>query len=143
MKTRLELAGVTKAFGRHQVLTQTWLQARAGEAMGLIGANGAGKTTMLRIAAGLGVPIVDSPMVRGARRPAGEDSLLRRRDDAASSVSRGGGRRSSASRRTSGALSPFVEGTRQLLGLRVVLSVKGGLACSTSRGSADPEAARG
>ena len=56
MKTRLELAAVTKRFGRLQVLTQVWLQVRAGEAVGLVGSNGAGKTTMLRIAAGLVLP---------------------------------------------------------------------------------------
>jgi len=53
MKTRLELVGVSKAFGRHEVLNQAWLQVRAGEAVGLLGANGAGKTTLMRIAAGL------------------------------------------------------------------------------------------
>ena len=57
MKTRLELAAVTKAFGKRQVLNQAWLQVRAGEAVGLIGANGAGKTTLLRIAAGLERPM--------------------------------------------------------------------------------------
>jgi ABC-2 type transport system ATP-binding protein len=53
MKIRLELASVSKAFGHHDVLNQAWLQVRAGEAVGLLGANGAGKTTMMRIAAGL------------------------------------------------------------------------------------------
>lgn len=53
MKTRLELAAVTKAFGAHRVLNQVWLQVRAGETVGLIGGNGAGKTTLLRVAAGL------------------------------------------------------------------------------------------
>jgi ABC-2 type transport system ATP-binding protein len=53
MKTRLELAAVSKAFGRHTVLNQAWLQVRSSEAVGLLGANGAGKTTLLRIAAGL------------------------------------------------------------------------------------------
>jgi ABC-2 type transport system ATP-binding protein len=53
MKTRLELTAVSKAFGRHRVLHQAWLQVREAEVVGLIGSNGAGKTTMLRIAAGL------------------------------------------------------------------------------------------
>jgi ABC-2 type transport system ATP-binding protein len=53
MRIRLELAAVSKSFGSHQVLNQAWLQVRGGEAVGLLGANGAGKTTMLRIAAGL------------------------------------------------------------------------------------------
>jgi ABC-2 type transport system ATP-binding protein len=49
----LELAAVSKAFGRHRVLKQAWLHVRRGEIVGLVGANGAGKTTLLRIAAGL------------------------------------------------------------------------------------------
>jgi ABC-2 type transport system ATP-binding protein len=53
MKTRLELAAVRKAFGRHRILEHAWLQVHDGEAVGLLGANGAGKTTLLRIAAGL------------------------------------------------------------------------------------------
>ncbi len=65
MKTRLELAAVSKAFGRHKVLNQAWLQVRSGEAVGLIGANGAGKTTLLRIAAGLVRP--DGGAVRAVR----------------------------------------------------------------------------
>jgi ABC-2 type transport system ATP-binding protein len=69
MKTRLELAAVTKAFGRQRVLNQAWLQVRGGEVVGLIGANGAGKTTLLRIAAGLVKP--DAGCVRWAdERPA-------------------------------------------------------------------------
>ena len=53
MNTTLEIAAVTKCFGRHTVLDQAWLQVGGGEAVGLVGANGAGKTTLLRIAAGL------------------------------------------------------------------------------------------
>jgi ABC-2 type transport system ATP-binding protein len=53
VKIRLELAAISKAFGRHDVLNQAWLQVRSGETVGLLGANGAGKTTLLRIAAGL------------------------------------------------------------------------------------------
>jgi ABC-2 type transport system ATP-binding protein len=53
MSTRLELAAVTKSFGAQKVLDQAWLEVQSGEAVGLVGVNGAGKTTMLRIAAGL------------------------------------------------------------------------------------------
>ncbi|HYT66158.1 MAG TPA: ATP-binding cassette domain-containing protein [Vicinamibacterales bacterium] len=53
MNARLELAGVTKSFGPQKVLDDVWIEVRGGEAVGLVGANGAGKTTMLRIAAGL------------------------------------------------------------------------------------------
>ena len=120
MKTRLELTAVTKRFGSVQVLTQAWLQVRAGEALGLVGANGVGKTTMLRIAAGLVRP--DSGAVRfpdaaeDLRYFGGEMTLPRNVR----------GRRwaglfgaASSDRRPLGALS---RGSRQLFGLRVVLA---------------------
>lgn len=120
MKTRLELAAVTKRFGQLQVLTQVWLQVRAGEAVGLVGSNGAGKTTMLRIAAGLVLP--DRGSVRWAHpAPAiryfgGEMTLppgvQARRWASLFEVA------SSDSRRI-GRLS---RGSRQLFGLRVVLA---------------------
>jgi len=53
MRTLLEHVGITKAFGRHRVLNNVWMQVKGGEAVGLVGSNGAGKTTLLRIAAGL------------------------------------------------------------------------------------------
>lgn len=120
MKTRLELAAVTKRFGRHEVLNQAWLQVRSGEIVGLIGRNGVGKTTLLRIAAGLVLP--DSGSVRWeVARPSvryfgGEMTLPP-----------GVSSRTWASlfgvaideRRRIGELS---RGTRQLLGLQVALS---------------------
>ncbi len=75
MKTRLELAAVSKAFGRRQVLNQAWLQVRSGEAVGLIGANGAGKTTLLRIAAGLVRP--DGGSVRWSPMAGDEEARIR------------------------------------------------------------------
>jgi len=79
MTLGVDLAAVSKSFGSHRVLNQVWLQARGGETIGLVGANGAGKTTMLRIAAGLASP--DSGVVRwekstcGIRYFAGEVTL--------------------------------------------------------------------
>lgn len=120
MNTRLELAAVTKRFGRLQVLTQIWLQVRAGESVGLVGANGAGKTTMLRIAAGLILP--DTGSVRWAdpspaiRYFGGEMTLppgvQARRWASLFEVG-------SPDSRRIGTLS---RGSRQLLGLRVVLA---------------------
>jgi ABC-2 type transport system ATP-binding protein len=124
MNTRLELAAVTKAFGRRQVLNQTWLQVRAGEVVGLIGANGAGKTTLLRIAAGL------------VRSDAGSVRWSSPTDDTRARIRYYGGemtlpppvraRRWAAlfgeaveDRRRIGQLS---RGTRQLLGLRILLA---------------------
>jgi ABC-2 type transport system ATP-binding protein len=124
MKTRLELAAVTKAFGRRLVLNQAWLQVRAGETVGLIGANGAGKTTLLRIAAGLVLPdggsvrwssVTDKERAR-VRYYGGEmtlpPSIPIRRWTSLFDVALD-------DRRRIGQLS---RGTRQLVGLRVLLS---------------------
>lgn len=43
---------VSKAFGRHQVLTSASLRAKAGEVRAILGRNGAGKSTLLKIAVG-------------------------------------------------------------------------------------------
>ena len=120
MKTRLELAAVSKAFGPHRVLNQVWLQVRGCEAVGLIGSNGAGKTTMMRIAAGLIRP--DSGCVRWAdERPAlryfGGEMTLPPDVSVRGWASLFGQRMDD--RRRIGQLS---RGNRQLLGLRLVLA---------------------
>lgn len=123
-KTSLELAAVTKAFGRRSVLNRAWLQVRGGEAVGLLGANGAGKTTLMRIAAGL--MRADAGSIRwlpsGPRTSTtvtyfgGESTLpphvRARRWAALFSVM-------AAERRPIGQLS---RGNRQALGLRVLLA---------------------
>ncbi len=124
MKTRLELAAVTKAFGRHQVLNQAWLQIRAGEAVGLIGANGAGKTTLLRIAAGL--VRADAGSVRWSSMQDDEQARIRYYGGEMTLPPSVTARRwaslfdvETGDRRPIGHLS---RGSRQLLGLRVLLS---------------------
>ena len=123
MRTRLELAAVTKAFGRHTVLNQAWLQVRSGEAVGLIGANGAGKTTLLRIAAGLVRP--DGGSVRWAPMQGDQDARIRYYGGEMTLPSSVAARRwaslfgvASDERRRIGHLS---RGSRQLFGLRVLL----------------------
>jgi ABC-2 type transport system ATP-binding protein len=49
----LEIRGLTKAYGEHEVLHGVDLTAGAGEIVGLLGPNGAGKTTLVSIVAGL------------------------------------------------------------------------------------------
>lgn len=124
MKTRLELAAVTKAFGKHQVLNQAWLQVRAGEAVGLVGANGAGKTTLLRIAAGLVRP--DGGSVRWASMTGDEEARIRYYGGEMTLPPSVPARRwaslfgvATDDRRRIGQLS---RGSRQILGLKVLLS---------------------
>ena len=49
----LEIMGLRKAYGDHEVLRGVDLDVDAGEIMGLLGPNGAGKTTLVSIVAGL------------------------------------------------------------------------------------------
>ncbi|MER7008819.1 ABC transporter ATP-binding protein [Dactylosporangium sp. NPDC000555] len=53
MTTVLEIEGVSKKYGDHEVLIGVDLVVRPGQILGLLGANGAGKTTLVSIAAGL------------------------------------------------------------------------------------------
>ena len=124
MTIRLELVAVSKGFGRHAVLDRARLQVRSGEAVGLLGANGAGKTTMLRIAAGLMRADAGSvrwlaprPLARATVSYFGGESTLPSTVSARKWASLFGLR--AAERRPIGRLS---RGNRQALGLRVCLS---------------------
>ena len=52
----LRLAGISRAFGGRTLFEGVDLELRAGDRIALVGANGVGKTTLLRIAAGLEPP---------------------------------------------------------------------------------------
>jgi ABC-2 type transport system ATP-binding protein len=124
MNTRLELASVRKAFGRHPILDHLWLHVRSGEAVGLLGANGAGKTTVLRIAAGLVRPDAGSvrwppvtPFTSLSIRYFGGETTLPAHVSARRWASVFGV--VSGERRPIGRLS---RGNRQVLGLRVLLA---------------------
>jgi ABC-2 type transport system ATP-binding protein len=52
----LEARGITKRLGRRQVLTGVDLVVRAGQIAAVVGANGSGKSTFLRVCAGLVAP---------------------------------------------------------------------------------------
>ena len=49
----VEIAGVTKAFGRRRAVLNATFSLQRGQVLGLVGPNGAGKTTLLRMMVGL------------------------------------------------------------------------------------------
>ncbi len=66
----LEVDGVTVSFGSQQVLDDVSFQIHSGEFTGLIGSNGVGKTTLLRVI--LGTQRAERGTVRIAGSPAGQ-----------------------------------------------------------------------
>lgn len=61
----LELRSLTKSFGRTIAVSKLTLSLRAGEMYGLIGPNGSGKTTTIKMIAGLYRPTSGTIKVRG------------------------------------------------------------------------------
>jgi phospholipid/cholesterol/gamma-HCH transport system ATP-binding protein len=64
----IELKGVSKSFGNNKVLDNVDLKIYQGEALGIIGPSGTGKSTILRIIAGLLHPDEGEIYVQGVRR---------------------------------------------------------------------------
>ncbi|HIK45275.1 MAG TPA: ABC transporter ATP-binding protein [Leptolyngbyaceae cyanobacterium M65_K2018_010] len=64
----LELKGISKRFGTNQVLDNIDLTVYQGEAVAIIGPSGTGKSTILRIIAGLLAPDAGEIYVAGKRR---------------------------------------------------------------------------
>jgi ATP-binding cassette subfamily F protein 3 len=64
----LRLSGLSKAFGSRTLFSGVALELRAGDRVALVGPNGVGKTTLLRLAAGLEAPDAgERALARGAR----------------------------------------------------------------------------
>jgi ABC-2 type transport system ATP-binding protein len=61
----VEIQGLTKQFGALKALDNVTLQIAAGEIFGILGPNGSGKTTMMRILTGLLDPTAGSAFVAG------------------------------------------------------------------------------
>src|SRR5215813_10173006 len=61
----LAARGIRKSFGRRQVLTGVDLEIAAGELVAVVGENGTGKTTLLRILAGDLRPDAGSVVIGG------------------------------------------------------------------------------
>lgn len=81
MKTALEWRGVAKRFGRNRALDGLDLSVPAGSITGLVGSNGAGKTTAMAIAGGMTTPDAGAAILFGEGpfdpdRHAGRFSLL-------------------------------------------------------------------
>ncbi len=64
----IELKSVSKSFGNHKVLDNVDLTIYRGEALGIIGPSGTGKSTILRVIAGLLAPDEGEIYVQGVRR---------------------------------------------------------------------------
>lgn len=64
----IELKGVSKTFGNNVVLDEADLTIYQGEALGIIGPSGTGKSTILRIISGLLAPDAGEIYIQGQRR---------------------------------------------------------------------------
>ncbi|HOC54428.1 MAG TPA: ABC transporter ATP-binding protein [Verrucomicrobiota bacterium] len=63
----IELKGVTKLFGDHAAVNNVTFSVKEGELMALLGPSGGGKTTVLRMIAGLEMPTAGDVFIRGQR----------------------------------------------------------------------------
>ena len=66
MDYALKTDGITKIYGRHTVVDHVNMHVKKGDIYGFIGKNGAGKTTFMRIVAGLAAPAAGSMELFGS-----------------------------------------------------------------------------
>ena len=75
----LKTSHLSKTFGAHRALDDVSLNAENLHSLVLIGPSGGGKTTLLRVLAGLELPEAGEVQWNGQRMPLDEDGLLRYR----------------------------------------------------------------
>jgi len=63
----IRIKGLSKSFGRIEALKDVSLEVKEGEIVGLVGPDGAGKTTLMRVACGLLTPDRGEVLVLGCR----------------------------------------------------------------------------
>lgn len=66
MDYALNTDGITKIYGKHAVVDHVSMHVKKGDIYGFIGKNGAGKTTFMRIVAGLAAPAAGSMKLFGS-----------------------------------------------------------------------------
>lgn len=76
---QLEFRGISKRFGAHQALRTVTLSVPEFQSLAIIGPSGGGKTTLLRIIAGLETPETGQLSIDGRRIEFSEESLLAHR----------------------------------------------------------------
>ena len=76
---KIRISSLSKRFGSHQALDQLSLELDAVHTLVLIGPSGGGKTTLLRILAGLEIPDAGEVQLNGAPIRFDEPALLRHR----------------------------------------------------------------
>jgi ABC-2 type transport system ATP-binding protein len=74
----LTVSGLARRYGELEALRELELEVREGECVAVIGHNGSGKTTAVRIIAGLLDPSAGSVLIDGARVGAGADGVIAR-----------------------------------------------------------------
>lgn len=67
MEYVLKTENLTKIYGKHKVVNQVCMHVKKGDIYGFIGKNGAGKTTFMRMAAGMAAPVSGSMELFGSQ----------------------------------------------------------------------------
>ena len=66
MEYVLKTDNLTKVYGKNKVVKNVCMKVQKGDIYGFIGKNGAGKTTFMRMVAGMAAPTAGSMMLFGS-----------------------------------------------------------------------------